>query len=1120
MVKNSNLHKSIFLHELKALQINGYITNAEYNHIFTRYEIYLTDNLVESKAISKAIKKEEKKETAKVKTVPEKVRTPEQLKERNMGLILYIGVMLLLIGGLFVATSNWNSMNDWMKAGSIFFISFLFYCFAIFAKKIVKIEKTAFAFFILGSLFLPIGNLSLSWFGLLGTYFSYHGKGNFLFGAISALLFIPFYYWLSIRLASSFFRILTLTAVSTAGIFILLVFHPTEALFFLLFTIFISLFFFFLSYSKKKSLFFAFQKELPGFIQIQVIATMMGVLFWSSQPILQGINFLLLSALFIGIIYGTKIIYYHFLASAMILLAMFRIFSIDSLSFVSPILFVCASMVVMMFGSVLKGTIKWGRIWEYTSIVFVAMMIIYRLVVDYQEMMQGSFIYACTYLLIACQFIYLANLLAYSIYRFFPALFTSMALWQVILTADFIQSVQTLFIALFSIGFFLFIILGCNPLKQIKAVKKSSQIAAFIVMTAMLFLSMYLYIGKGFVFIEALVFTFCLTIAFVKRWFQKNKQAVSAALVLSVAITFFTFLHTIQFIHIKGLALSISLTGLLIWLIRKFIFYKSKYLQEIAFRMGQGIYLFAIFVAISYPVPVVWVRAFIYGVAVVMFLFCYRRKHEEWVVWIISILSVMTYLAALPVFFVDAGIRAYGYEYGWILFFLLSMFGSNKRFKNAYFVMFHFYLVCSIVWLVVFWENKDSLPFLFGCAAYLYSSIKLRIPWQKIVCQYVSFICLFVFLLRIFHYIDIVENGTFLSFFLTSVFIVVCIFCYRKDKRNIAVWFFFPFSFTGMTYGLFLLEHAEFIYLLMSVYILLYLALSYFTAYHYWNIGGLLLLVATAELWTKKMELGAMSVFYLYSGLGLVLMIIGRLLYKHIIKLGKEKGAYIDFYSLVGILFFLFLYRLNLSIFFAEILPGILISAALFMQKKRLPLKFSPFVVVFALVYLLHPYNGFIQMLAIPSLFVRELILVPVILIVILSKKILKGHYQILINRVEWGILIISFGLLLFDIFISPHIVDVLMLGSLALAAVIGGFYFKYKSYFLVGVIVLLINVLLQTRPYWGNLPWWAYLLIAGTALITVASGYELRKQQKGEKVIKKLMIWKKGLVDRWNKWR
>ncbi|PKG22387.1 SCO7613 C-terminal domain-containing membrane protein [Niallia nealsonii] len=1119
MVKNRNLYKSIFLHELKELQINGYITNAEYNHIFSSYEKYRTDSFVKEKTISKATKKEKTKEITEANISPKKHRTPEQLKERNMGLILYIGVMLLLIGGLFVATSNWHSMNDWMKASSIFFVSFLFYCFAIFAKKIVKIKKTAFAFFILGSLFLPIGSLSISWFELFGTYFSYHGKGNFLFGAISALLFMPFYYWLSVRLTSSFFRILTLTAFSIAGIFILLAFHPSEALFFLLFTIFTSLFFFFLSYSKKKSLFFAFQKELPIFIQIHVLATMTGVLFWSSQPVLQGINLLLLSGLFIGIIYGTKIIYYHFLASAMMLLAMVRIFTMDSLSFLSPILFVCASMVVMMFGSVLKGTVKWGRIWEYTSIVFVAMMMIYQLVVDYQGMMQGSVIYACAYLLIACQFIYLANLFSYPIYRFFPALFTGMALWQVILTAEFIQSVQTLFIALFSIGFLLFIILGCNPLKQIKAIKKSSQIFAFIVMATLLFLSTYIYIGESFVFIEALLFTFCLTIAFIKRWFRKKKRVVSVSLALSVATSFFAFLHTIHFIHNKGLALSISLAGLLIWLTRKLVFYKSKNLQEIAFRTGQGIYLFAIFVSISYPVPIVWVRAFIYSAAVVMFLFCYRRKQEEWVVWIISILSVMTYLAALPVFFVDANIIPYGYEYGWILFFLLSMFGSGKRFKDAYFAMFHLYLVCSILWLVVFWENKDNFPFLLGCAAYLYSSIKLRISWQKIVCQYTSFICLFVFLLRTFQYIDIVGNKTFLAFFLTSMFIFVCIFCYGKDKRNTAVWFFFPFSFAGMTYGLFLLEHAEFIYLLMSVYIFLYLALAYFTAYHYWNIGGLLL-VATAELWIKNMEIGEMTIFYLYSGLGIVLIIIGSLLYEYIVKLKDKKGAYIDFYSLFGVIFLLFLYRLDLSILFAEILPGLLISAALFMQKKRVSPKFSPLAVLFALVYLLQPYTGFIQMLAIPSLFVRELILVPVILIVILSKRIFKGHYQILINRVEWGILIIFFGLLLFDIFTSPQILDVLMLGSLALAAVIGGFYFKYKSYFLVGVIVLLFNVFLQARPYWGNLPWWAYLLIAGTALIAVASGYELRKQQKGEKVIKKLMIWKNGLADRWNKWR
>jgi len=1120
MVENSGLHKSSFLYELKELQINGYITKEEYHHIFSSYKKYLAETAAKTKPPSNLIKKEEIKKKPKEKMAAKKFRTKEQLKERNMGLLLYIGVMLLLIGGLFVATSNWHSMDNWMKAGSIFFVSFLFYCVAIFAKKIVKIEKTAFAFFILGSLFLPIGFLSISWFELLGAYFSYNGKGSFLFGAISALLLIPFYYWLSSRLNSSFFRMLVLIACSGAGIFMLLALYLSVEWFFLLFTVFSSLFFFCLSSRKNSRLLRAFQKESSIFIQLHVFAAMIGVLFFSSQPVFQGINLLLLSGLFIGLIYSTNRIYYHLLVSTMLLLAMFRIFTIDYLAPISPILFVCASICVMMLGTMLKGPIKWGRIWEYTSIVFVAIMLVHQLLADYQEMMQGSFIYACAYFLIACQSIYLANLLYYRIYRFFPALFVGLGLWQIILAIEVIHSVQTLFMAVFSIGFILFLLLGCNPLKHIKAVKQSSRISAFAVMAALLFLSIYFYIGASFVFIESLIFAFCLAAAYTKRWFHAKKQVVSIALASSVGISFLAFIHTLEFIADKGLALSISTAGLLVWMTGKLVFYKSKNLQEIAFRLGQGSYLFAIFVSLSYPMPFAGVRVYIYGAGVAMFLFCYRRKQEEWVVWLISILSVMTYLAAMPVFLIGESIRSYGYEYGWLLFFLLSIFNSNKRFKAAYFVMFHLYLACSIVWLAIFWENYDNLPFLFGFAAYFYSSIKLGTAWKKIVCQYASFICLFVFLLRTFYYLDLVENKALLSFFLTSVFIFVCILCSGKDKRHTALWFFLPFSLAGMTYGLFIVENAVPVYMLMGLYILIYLTLVYAAGYHYWSSGGLLLLIAAAECWIRNMEIGEMAAFYLYSSLGIALAAAGKLLYQHIVNFGKKQGAYIDFYSMAGILFFLFLYRLNLHIFFAEILPGLLISAALFMQKKRLSSKYSPFAVLFSLVYLMHPYYWIIQMLAIPAVFVRELLIVPVIFIVIFSKKIYKGHYLFFINRVEWGILVISFGLLLLDIIISPKILDVLMLGSLALASVIGGFYFKYKSYFVAGVAVLLLNVFLQTRTYWGNLPWWAYLLIAGTALIAVASGYELRKQQKGEKLIKKLMMWKKGFSEKWNKWR
>jgi hypothetical protein len=68
----------------------------------------------------------------------------------------------------------------------------------------------------------------------------------------------------------------------------------------------------------------------------------------------------------------------------------------------------------------------------------------------------------------------------------------------------------------------------------------------------------------------------------------------------------------------------------------------------------------------------------------------------------------------------------------------------------------------------------------------------------------------------------------------------------------------------------------------------------------------------------------------------------------------------------------------------------------------------------------------------------------------------------------------------------------------------LAGTFFRIKAYFFVGSGVLLLNVLLKTRPYWGNLPWWAYLLIAGSLLITVPviTNGRNKKQQKVKRLL------------------
>ncbi|MEH7744286.1 hypothetical protein V7659_04445, partial [Neobacillus drentensis] len=101
----------------------------------------------------------------------------------------------------------------------------------------------------------------------------------------------------------------------------------------------------------------------------------------------------------------------------------------------------------------------------------------------------------------------------------------------------------------------------------------------------------------------------------------------------------------------------------------------------------------------------------------------------------------------------------------------------------------------------------------------------------------------------------------------------------------------------------------------------------------------------------------------------------------------------------------------------------------------------------------------------------------------------------------------------------SNTIYDAIIVGTLSLLSLLAGMFLQIKSYFFVGAGVLLLNVFLQTRPYWGNMPWWFYLLIAGLILITVASFNEWNKQKvnKGETTF--IMVLKEKVISTMKKW-
>lgn len=114
-------------------------------------------------------------------------------KERNISLILSLGIILILLAGIILATSTWRMMSNSTKTITLLMVSILFFAMSSFTEKKLKIVKTSFAFWVLGNLFLPVILLSIGFFKLLGNYLSIGGQGRYIYGILSTFVCLIFF---------------------------------------------------------------------------------------------------------------------------------------------------------------------------------------------------------------------------------------------------------------------------------------------------------------------------------------------------------------------------------------------------------------------------------------------------------------------------------------------------------------------------------------------------------------------------------------------------------------------------------------------------------------------------------------------------------------------------------------------------------------------------------------------------------------------------------------------------------------------------------------------------------------------------------------------------------------
>ncbi len=1105
---------ALFNRILELLYSKQYISDESYTDITAGFKRYLAD---EEKRVreagetkqKEAVKKDmEKKEPVKQK----KKYTAEQLRERNIGVMLYLGVALLLIGGLVVATSNWDSMAGWMKAVSIFFVSILFFGVALLSKKIIKIDHTAFAFFLLGSLFLPIGFVSISFFQLAGDYLSMYGEGRYLLGVIAGCVLFPVYVALAFYLKSRLYKVLTIGTVTGTVAFLLAFLPLSQDGFFLLLIVYQFITVYVLLKHHHLKWIQYFHEELTPIVQVQLILTALFMTFLFDNSVVNGFYYLVISALFMMTVALTKRKHDHFLITIAISFGLYRIFTYPFLEDLLPIAFACFSIILLSFVFILKGKMEWGRVWEFTSFIIALLTFLVTIIFYGELFLDGSMYLVFAYLLLAVEFLLLSKRLAYTLIRYLPVFFLNLALWNIAALLQLINDVDSIFLVSYGINIVLLFILGIyNKGHFLQIIRRPSALYSVCWMAILAFLATVIFIGKWY--IPFMIGGLTLSLFAGKNLVTNKtyKQFLSYVIPITVFGVYFTAAEAIRILQEQGLPLSIAVASILTILSGSLYERMDKKMGRIGYFLGQIMYGFGLLFIFETFYMNKWVTTGLFLLSILVFYDLYRKIKHILVSWLISLVSLISYFALVDSIWSSGSFLFETLmKYGWIGLFVIAFGLKNTPFRLPFLTISHMYIIGSIVIDRLFIGNDSFLPFIFSFIAYSISVYLVANKYGKMVFRYGSYLSSYLFFATIIS-IDFAGGNSYsLAFLILSIVLFIGYFVV-KEKAEL-IYFFLPFSIIGIIFWLFATPFTVVTYFVILIYLAVVLIMIHREKLHLFSLAGVVLLLINNEILMYAKNFISFD-RYLFSSVWAVLFLfLSTTIYSSIFKWKDRGEKWIDFYLFGSIISTLSLYLMDTIFKMDIVIPGLILFFLILIQIKRVGKEIQWIPKLASLFLLLLPYYSFLTIISIQKYIVTELVVLPWIVIMIGTKKIIKNQKETL-GYLEWGVVSIIALILAIDGYLSHTIYDAIILGGLAVISILSGFYFRYKSYFFVGIGVLVLNVLLQTRPYWGNFPWWVYLLIAGSILIMIASIYEMQKQGKQPKAVTKLLDWKNRLL-------
>ncbi|WP_035531171.1 SCO7613 C-terminal domain-containing membrane protein [Halobacillus kuroshimensis] len=1123
MGKYADQLKDEYFHErLNRLRSEGYIDEETYTYIKTQDQHYkeAVAARIERQQISEPAEKERPKPAEPVKKM-KKQKSPEEVRERNITWSLILGVALLLMTGVILATSQWDQMGPGAKLSAIIGVSLFFFALSYGTKRVLGIEKTAFAFLTLGSLLIPVAILAAGYFELFGSYFSLDGEGRYILGVSGTLIPLPLYIRHAIVYRSRLYVWISLVFMSMTTAFAAGALPVgTDGFYLIVMAYNAALLGGYIRFRKQKR-WQLFTKELPLYTQLHLVLSTLFMLFFFEEEVFYSFNLLLTAAMYMAMvfIYGTK--EYQFVFSAMLAYAVYQLVEHSPLQHIEEVLFPAAGLLYLGFAYAVKqqGFVK--KMFHYTSGVVSICAFIY---ITFQSLQlraeQDSWLLLAAYLIIMINYLLLAVVSGRAIFKYMAPVFymiSAAQIWSLI-------GIGPMYLFVYTAAALLCLYPGLwGEGRWMKPVKFSSFYISLLAMAACITLAWTME-AYGHLSLQFLVSS-ALAVAVYKKGAEQDWRWTAqwfhpAALLISMILIYQPMTDRLPaYGDGFGYSFHLACSGLLLlagaggWRLLK-----EKPMEIKTFYIGQGTYIAAMALLLVDPlVDQIFVRPLLLfiGLFVTYGLTVYGSKASLWIFPALTTAGFyLSLIKPLPLPGFD-GALVYSL-FAPVLLLVLAEKGKALGLRPSFYLLAHGMLpvIIGLMWLTTLGtEGVHPLFFLVPLGVYSWSSWREEREIGRRLMLYAAAFLVYVLIYTLSEQWGLwtLIPGEY-AFMITTVILgFVWTFLSQPWKKRLD-WFLIPFSILGL--GLIMSRSglmASWEIAPMCAYVIITLVLIHLR--RWWYVLFLPLLL-TLLMWENIGQIWGRDVLIPVLAAAAVLVYgAGGYLFRSLVP-SRQK---VDAYAFTALLYigFLTIYTAAYGNAWVEVLPLLLTGSWMMVSASRWnrPLfdKVSCTIgsgcFYIAYLWILVDYEAYV-----PDLLEAELYTLPLLFVFYLLRKRTWHEYRGVMSHVQSALLLFIAAYLVSDAIISHTLWDGWIIGSLSVVSMVTGMQFKIKSYFFTGMSVLIFNVIYQTKPYWGRAPWWVYLLTAGLLLIGTASYNEWQKQQSGkgkpvERKLKKLWL-------------